>query len=132
MQEQYVMTTTRHEFLLPEGFCCRDWSWRRFRAGGSGGGEGRGASGRGGTHVLEVTFYEESEDIDELGEERGSGEELAELYEKKHLGSTEQHMTQAHMNRHYQEWREEQNIHEETMDMDIDSDKWGSDLLVFD
>lgn len=78
--EQYVTTTTRHEFELPEGFSAEDWCWRRFRAG-----NGPGEGGSGGTHVLEVTFWEEGwEDVEEGGssmldqpvEDKGKGTEL--------------------------------------------------------
>ena len=54
IQEQYIITQTRHEFELPEEYSTTTWSWRRFRAP-----NGPGPGGRGGTHVLEVVFRED-------------------------------------------------------------------------
>jgi len=56
IQEQYIITQTRHEFELPEEFSATTWSWRRFRAP-----NGPGSEGKGGTHVLEVIFREDLE-----------------------------------------------------------------------
>jgi len=56
IQEQYIITQTRHEFELPDEFSTTKWSWHRFRAE-----NGPGPGGRGGTHVLEVTFWEDLE-----------------------------------------------------------------------
>ena len=49
IREQYIITQTRHEFDLPEGYSTTNWSWRRFRG------------STGGTYVLEVTFWEDFE-----------------------------------------------------------------------
>ncbi|KAF8439655.1 hypothetical protein BGX38DRAFT_1207025 [Terfezia claveryi] len=56
IQEQYIITHTRHEFELPDEFSTTKWSWRRFRAP-----NGPGPEGRGGAHVLEVIFREDLE-----------------------------------------------------------------------
>ena len=53
VQGQYIITQTRHEFELPNEFSTTTWSWRRFRV--------LGSEGRGGTHLLEVTFSEDLE-----------------------------------------------------------------------